>query len=282
MTEIDDAILDNKTIGESTKKTYKSVYKRLIKLTDNQPILNISQDYVIKSIHQDDIPPQSINTLLSVAIYIRRHKNLNVDKLLKFRDTTLAKEKLAYKDRQNKTLDNELPSLQKIEDYVKILFKNDQYVSYIVNFLMLRYGVRNKDLNLVITKNPHVIKKSDDSKVNYLYVTKKHITFVRNDYKTFDTYGKQKFIIEKSQFSRAVKAVLGDEDEIPLLGYGVSEDSLSKVIQRFTFNELGEGKYFKIQIKDLKAQGNIRRIRELAKSRGTCLKTVFEEYDITE
>ncbi len=281
MTEIDDAIRDNKTVGESTKKTYKSVYKRLIKLTDNQPILNISQDNVIKSIHQDDIPPQSINTLLSVAIYIRRHKNLNVDKLLKFRDTTLAKEKLAYKDRQNQTLDNELPSLQKIEDYVKILFKNDQYVSYIVNFLMLRYGVRNKDLNLVITKNPHVIKKSDDSKVNYLYVTKKHITFVRNDYKTFDTYGKQKFIIEKSQFSRAVKAVLGDEDEIPLLGYGVSEDSLSKVIQRFTFNELGEGKYFKIQIKDLKAQGNIRRIRELAKSRGTDLQTVFEEYDIT-
>ena len=146
---------------------------------------------------------------------------------------------------------------------------------------MLRYGVRNKDLNLILTKNKDVISVGDKSKVNYLYITQKYVYFVRNDYKTFETYGKQKHRLEKSQFNRAVKAVLGDEYEKPLLGQGVSEDSVSKIIQRNTYNELGEGKYFKIQLRDLKKQGNIKRIRELAKSRGTDLETVFQEYDIT-
>ncbi len=281
MSEIDEAIKNNRTVGESTKKTYISVYKRLLKLTDDKPILSISEDNIIKSIHQEDIPPQSQNTLLSVAIYIRRNKDLKVDKLIKFRDTTLAKEKLAYKEKKNKSLQEDLPSLEKLENHTKILFKKEQYVSYIINFLMLRYGVRNKDLNLVLTKNKDVISVGYKSKVNYLYVTQKYTHFVRNDYKTFETYGRQKHRIEKSQFNRAVKAVLGDEYEKQLLGQGVSEDSVSKIIQRNTFDELGEGKYFKIQLRDLKNQGNIKRIRELAKSRGTDLETVFQEYDIT-
>ncbi len=257
-----------------------------MKLTDNEPILNISQDRIIKTIHRDDIPPQSQNSLISVILTIRNSKDLKNDKLIKFRDTTLFQEKLAYKEKKNKVLEEELPSLETIEDYTKSLFKKEQYVAYIVNFLMLRFGLRNKDLNLVITNNQDVNYVSDKSNINYLYVTKRYIVYIRNDYKTHATYGKQKHKIEKSQFTRAVKAVLGDDYEKPLFqladGDGVSEDSVSKIVQRFTYNNLGEGKYFKIQIQDLKKQANIRRIRELSKSRGTDLETLFQEYDITK
>lgn len=285
MGELDEAININKSIGDATKRTYNSVYRRLMKLTGDESVLNMSEDRLIKTINQDGIPPQSKNTLLSVAMYIRKSKGLSSDKIIKFRDTTLFKEKVAYKEQKNKSLEEELPSLEKLENYTKTLFKNEQYISYIVNFLMLRFGLRNKDLNLIITNNQDVTFVGDKSKVNYLYVTKKYVTYIRNDYKTHSTYGKQKHKIEKSHFTRAVKAVLGDDYEKPLFqvsdGDGISEDSVSKIIQRFTYNNLGEGKYFKIQIKDLKNQGNIRRIRELAKTRGTDLETVFQEYDIT-
>ncbi len=286
MAELEQAIKINDSIGDATKRTYKSMYKRLMKLSDDEPISNMSEDRIIKTINQDGIPPQSKNALLSVALYIRKSKGLKSDKIIKYRDTTLFKDKLAYKEQKNKILEEELPNLEKLEDYTKTLYKNEQYVPYIVNFLMLRFGLRNKDLNLVITKNQDVTFVKDKSSVNYLYVTKKYVTYVRNDYKTHSTYGKQKHRIEKSHFTRAVKAVLGDDYEKPLLklpdGDGVSEDSVSKIIQRFTYNGLGEGKYFKIQIQDLKQQGNIRRIRELSKSRGTDLEVVFSEYDITK
>jgi len=286
MAELEQAIKINDSIGDATKRTYKSMYKRLMKLSDDEPISNMSEDRIIKTINQDGIPPQSKNALLSVALYIRKSKGLKSDKIIKYRDTTLFKDKLAYKEQKNKILEEELPNLEKLEDYTKTLYKNEQYVPYIVNFLMLRFGLRNKDLNLVITKNQDVTFVKDKSIVNYLYVTKKYVTYVRNDYKTHSTYGKQKHRIEKSHFTRAVKAVLGDDYEKPLLklpdGDGVSEDSVSKIIQRFTYNGLGEGKYFKIQIQDLKQQGNIRRIRELSKSRGTELSTIFQEYDITK
>ena len=285
MNEIEEANRINQNIGDATKQTYIYNYRRLMKLTNNEPVLNMSEDRLIKTINQEGIPPQSKNVLLSVVINIRKSKGLTNDKLVKYRETTLFKEKLAYKEKKNAVLVNELPSLDDIETYTKDLYKKEQYVAYIVNFLMLRFGLRNKDLNLLITKNKDVIKKGHKSQVNYLYVTHKYVFFVRNDYKTHATYGQQKHRVERLQFTKAVKAVLGDEYEIPLLklpdGDPVSEESVSKIIQRFTYNNLGEGKYFKIQIQDLKKQNNIRRIKELSKSRGTDLTTLFQEYDIT-
>ena len=284
MNEIEEANRMNQSIGDATKKVYVYNYRRLMKLTNDEPVLNMSEDRLIKTINQEGIPPQSKNALLSVVINIRKSKGLTNDKIVKFRETTLFKEKLAYKEKKNTILVNELPSFNDIETYTKSLYKEKKYVAYIVNFLMLRYGLRNKDLNLVITNNKDVISKGHKSQVNYLYVTHKYIHYVRNDYKTHSTYGQQKHRIEKSHFTKAVKEVLGDEYEKPLLklpdGDAVSEDSVSKIIQRFTYNNLGEGKYFKIQIQELKKQGNIRRIRELSKSRGTDLTTLFQEYDI--
>jgi len=286
MEELDLALEKNRSIGAATKRVYGSNFRRLMRLTDNEPVLNISEDRLIKIIHRDDIPPQSQNGLLSVIMTIRNSKDLKSDKLIKFRDTTLFNEKMAQKEKKNAKLVDELPSLSDIEEYTRSLYKKEDYVGFIINFLLLRFGIRNKDLNIVLTHNQDVTYVNDKSKINYIYITKTYTTFIRNDYKTYSTYGKQKHKIIKSNFTRAVKEVIGDEYEKPLLlladGDAISEESLSKVIQRKTYNGLGEGKYFKIQIQDLKEQGNIKRIRELSKTRGTDLETIFQEYDITK
>ena len=284
MDELDQALEKNKSIGEATKRVYGSNYRRLLRLTGGELILPMSQDRIIKFIHQDSIPPQSQNGLLSVVLTIRNNNGLKNDKLIKFRDTTLYNEKVADKRIKNIKLKDDLPEMDDLEKYTRSLYNKQDYVGYIINFLMLRFGLRNKDLNIVITNNQDVTYVSDKTKVNYLYITKKYITYIRNDYKTFSSYGKQKHKIEKAFFTRAVKEVIGNEYEKPLLqlrdGDAISEESLAKVIQRNTYNGLGEGKYFKIQIQSLKKQGNIKRIRELSKSRGTDLETVFQEYDI--
>jgi len=62
----------------------------------------------------------------------------------------------------------------------------------------------------------------------------------------------------------------------------VSEDSVGKIIQRKTFKSLGEGKYYKINILDAKKNNNLKRIRELAKTRGHSLDTLFKDYDIQD
>tara|TARA_B100000424_G_scaffold271095_1_gene272459 strand:- start:1767 stop:2633 length:867 start_codon:yes stop_codon:yes gene_type:complete len=286
MDELDQALEKNRTIGEATKKVYGANYRRLLRLTGGELILPMSQERIIKFIHRDDIPPQSQNGMLSVVLTIRNNNGLTSDKLVKFRDTTLYNDKVAHKRIKNVKLKDELPEMDDLEKYTRSLYNKEDYVGYIINFLMLRFGLRNKDLNIIITHNHDVTKVSDKSKINYLYVTKRYITYIRNDYKTHSTYGKQKHKIEKTFFNRAVKELIGDEYEKPLLqlkdGDAISEDSLANVIQRKTYNGLGEGKYFKIQIQDLKRQGNIRRIRELSKSRGTDLDTIFQEYDIDD
>jgi len=284
--EIELALAKNHTLSESSRRIYTANYKRLLRLTDKEPILNISEERLLRIIDIDiNSPPQSKNSLISVAMIIRKENGLESKKLSRYRGGILLKKKEADKKIKNeKLLHDDIGTIKDLQKYTKLLYTNKDYVGYIVNTLLLKFGVRNKDINCIITLDKRVTYKDNPAKVNYLYVTQKYILFIRNDYKTFSTYGKKINKLEILPFTRAVNFVLGDNFETPLLSLNndepVSENSVSKIVQRHTFREFGEGKYFKIQILDLKKQGNIDRIIELSRSRGTDLMTVFDEYDL--
>jgi len=234
MNELEEALEKVNTIGDSTRKVYRYNYKRLLIFTDGEPVLAMSQERLINFIHQSGIPPQSQNGLLTVALIIRNKNGLISDKLIKFRDAKLYNDKIAYKRIKNVQLKDELPNLDDLEKYTRSLYNNGDYTGYIINYLMLRYGLRNKDLNIIITNNRDITSIRDKTNINYLYPTKNYIVYIRNDYKTFSTYGKQKHRVEKALFYRAVMHVLGNEYEKPLLhlkdGEQISEESLSNVI----------------------------------------------------
>ena len=84
---------------------------------------------------------------------------------------------------------NEIPSLEEYKKYVEELYEKKEWKKYVINRLIGAFQVRNKDLDLTVTRDKNEI----DDKTNWLLVenNKKSakITYIRNDYKTKDTYG---------------------------------------------------------------------------------------------
>jgi len=282
--ELENAFNINETLGDSSKMIYRSVYRRFLNLSDHTKLLDMSEANIIKLVNNDRIPPKSQESLLDVAVLVRRANNASYEKILKYKTIQLKKSIDKHKLEKNEKLKDELPDKKQIERYIKTLLNNKDYVSYIVNYLLLTYGVRNLDLNLILTSDKDVTLKGHNSEINYLYVTSTYVMFIRNNYKTYKKYGQKKIKIIKKSFVNACTQLLSDNYDTPLLklknGDPISEESIGRVIQEMTYNNIGEGMYFKVNIADSKKSNNIKRIRDLSNHRGTALETVFQEYDI--
>ncbi len=282
--ELENAFNINETLGDSSKVIYRSVYRRFLNLSDHTKLLDMSEANIIKLVNNDRIPPKSQESLLDVAVLVRRANNASYEKILKYKTIQLKKSIDKHKLEKNEKLKDELPDKKQIERYIKTLLNNKDYVSYIVNYLLLTYGVRNLDLNLILTSDKDVTLKGHNSEINYLYVTSTYVMFIRNNYKTYKKYGQKKIKIIKKSFVNACTQLLSDNYDTPLLklknGDPISEESIGRVIQEMTYNNIGEGMYFKVNIADSKKSNNIKRIRDLSNHRGTALETVFQEYDI--
>ena len=100
----------------------------------------------------------------------------------------------------------ELPTIKELKDYLNAASKARDHKRFIINYLLIHFSVRNKDLDLIITDNKDVI----DDENNYLYLANSYCMFIRNNYKTFKTYGQKKFPIKSTKFTRAVREFLSD------------------------------------------------------------------------
>jgi len=282
--ELQHAFDMNELLKENSKMIYRSVYRRFIRMSDATKITDMSEANIIKVVNQEDIPPKSQESLLDVAILVRKAHDASYEKLLRFKTVQLKKTMDSRKLEKNEKLKGELPDKSQLDLYLKTLYNDKNYVAYIVNFLLLNYGVRNMDLNLIMTSDKGVILKSNKSKSNYLYITTAYVVYLRNNYKTYSTYGSKRIRIVKKSFLNACKQLLGDNYDVPLLklknGDEISEGSVGRVVQSMTYDGLGEGRYFKSLIVDAKKTKNIKRIRELADHRGTDVEEVFNSYDI--
>ncbi len=286
MAEMEKAISDATNLGKNSKSIYNSLYRRFMKMSSGIKIMAMNEDKILDILDDDEIPPKSQEGLCTVTIMVRRANQGSYDKLLRWRETTIKKRRENYKMKQNELLADTLPDKDVLESYMNNLFNEKDYTGYIINYLLITFGVRNLDLNVILTADNEVIKSNHKSNMNYLYVASKYVRYIRNNYKTADVYGKQRHMIERRRFQSACFALLDGNYDAPLLklpsGEAVSEDSVGKIIQRKTFKELGEGKYYKINILDAKKNGNIKRIKELAKSRPHSVETLFKEYDIQD
>jgi hypothetical protein len=162
--------------------------------------------------------------------------------------------------------------LMSLPEYQKELIKSyedGEWKKFIVNYLMMSYGVRNMDTDVEIVKSK---KDATDDKQNYLILSKDKVTWIRNKYKTFKTFGQQTHEITDPEFVRAVKK--------HGVGRLFTEGQLSNSIRKLLIDKMNEARIFKMLIDDAYDKKDTKRINELSKSRGTSISTIKSFYNV--
>ena len=260
-------IINEKQISESSKKVYLSLLKRMTKANFKIPTkANEKLTYVKQHVSSFDNPNTRLD-MLNLIIVIRNELELSIEKLKEYR-TELKQQQKAH---QVTKMVDAGDKLMTYEDFVKALqeaYNKQEWKKYIVNYLIMTYGVRNKDLNLEIVKTKKEMKEGK----NYLLLKKDKVIFIRDDYKTHKTYGKKTHEIHDKLFYEAVKKTG--------LGKLIAEQQISNGLRKLYINKMGEAKIFKMMIDKYYDDADSASIKRLAADRGTSLSVVQGFYNV--
>lgn len=259
-------IKEDKKVSEGTIRTYQN-----IKIPFN--ILS-SQPTIIKKLKELYENPNTIQLHLNMVILVRRHNNEETDKLITFRNS--------LRDKINETRKNKLKELNDNlpkPDYLLEQLDEMSGIRYIINYLMIHHGLRNKDTNLKFVKSlPE--KKTE----NYLLIKSKNILLNINSYKTVGKYGTKQIKIDDKKFISQVKGMkLTDGQYLISMKNGDKISNVSTFNDRvlnLTIDKMGQAKIVKIIIKDLLLNKAYGRLEQISKDRGTSIEILLKSYNL--
>ncbi len=273
--------LENKS--DATKKQYRIQYNKLYNLLD-KPIAETSEKKIIELLNTIDNKNNS-QALLNIAFLIRKNNGLSITLLEKKRKQDKDKLLETIKEK-NVELKQTLPSYDDLIEYMDYLYEKNEWTDYIINYLLINLQVRNQDLDFkIITRK----KDATDLNINYMWIqaTKKKVTFIRNVYKTAvihspdgnTGYGQKISNITDEKFINALKRVIslqkkGLDDGI----FIPNKSSIAYHLQKATYKQLGEGRYFKIIVNHFR--NDLQKLKEISENRGTDIKTIMNTYDV--
>jgi len=270
-------------LNPKTITNYRNYYKRLRALLDAEVRHTNNAKLVDKITHAKeedkktkeikDIPVSVKASLLNITILIKTAYRENTDELIEYRQK-IKKQVLESSVEKNKELKEQLPTIKQLTDFTEEAYENEEWVKYVVNYLLITFGVRNMDLNAIITRDG----KNVDSKDNWLVVRGNSVRYMRFIFKTKDTYNCSENEIKSKKFNHAIREILGDEDQTPLFTYEgerIKESSLNRFISKYTYNTIGQANYFKVL-----ATSNKKDIEKLSVDRGTAIGTIITNYDL--
>ena len=134
---------------------------------------------------------------------------------------------------------------------------------------------RNQDLIFDVVES----KKDVDSDKNWIWLDrrKQRAVYIRNVYKTHHVYGPKEIVIDNERFLKALKMTHKSRSVWPL----ADEDptKIGYYIQKMSFNRLGEGLCLKIIVNHYK--GDISKLKEISKDRGTDVNTLLTCYNVS-
>jgi hypothetical protein len=255
-------------VSPQTQKTY-------LQISNTLPIsILTTQSTIIKKLNELYNNPNTKALYLNMIILVRRHNEEETDKLIKFRNSLRDDIIKIRKDKMSETK-NDLPS------YDELLGKLNEMsgVNYIINYLFVKYGLRNKDVNLkFVSKLP---KDKEDE--NYLVYNKNKVVLDINDYKTDKTFGNKSIIINDKRFIQELKDLKLDDGEYLIKkknGDKLKMSSFNERILNMSIDKMGEAKIFKVLIAHLLDKKDFKKIEELVASRGTSISTIMKSYNI--
>ena len=285
MTELEEF---RKTFANKSKVTnnvYNSNYKKLREMLGDVDIASVSQKKIIELAETLD-NRNSQQSLINIAYLIRKNNGLAIQELETFRK----KNQSVIKDKvyeSNTNLMDSLPSYTSVAYYIDGLLKDEKYVHYVINYLLLHCQVRNADLNF-----DFVLFKRDtkDTSKNYLWYSSKSKTvhYVRNVYKTAKIvkpdgtttgYGQKVIKITDPKFIKVMKILVNYEkkEQKPVVFFP-SVENIGYYVKKMTYKGLGETAYFKIVVNHFRE--NVNMLKQISYNRGTDINTILESYDI--
>ena len=285
MTELEEfrATFSNKS--KVTQAVYNSNYKKLRDLLGDD-VVNVSQKKVIELLEENISNRNSQSALLNIAYLIRKNNDMAIQELENFRkkNQTIIKDKI-YET--NTKLVDSLPSYATLVNYTDDLLKNEKYVQYVINYLLLYCQVRNADLvfDFVLFK-----RDTKDKTKNYLWFSAKTKTvhYIRNVYKTAKIvkpdgtttgYGQKIIKITEPKFIKVMKILVNQQkkENKPIV-FIPSTENIAYQIKKMTYEGLGETFIFKIIVNHFRSDPNM--LKQISYNRGTDINTILESYDI--
>ena len=262
-----------KDLSVATAKSYKASYRKVRNLLD-KPIRDAAQDTACKAIL---ISEENINTqqaLINVCVLTRLIEPAMPIEI--FHEQRDINKKDVREHLQQANNFKTLPSLEEYNLFVENLWQKGMHREYIINYLMRYHYVRNLDcmFDIVATKAETLADKTK----NYLWINKRNLSvvYIRNNYKTFKTYGQKSVEIKSERFIKSVKVCFKQ-----MYAFPITEDPalIGYHITRMSFNKLGESKCLKIIINAYRS--NYQKIEEISRSRGTNTQTLMTSYNIS-
>lgn len=282
MSEYDKFMDTLKDKSAATQKQYRIQYNKLFKLT-GKPIAETSQKKIIEILDEIENKNNS-QALLNIAFLVRRNAGLDVKAL---NDRRKKDKKVIYKDIKEKNIElkETLPNYETIVEYMNYLYDQGEWTDYIINYLLINLQVRNQDLDFTIVTRK---KDTTDTNLNYIWLGKEKATYIRNVYKTHTIkvddgkqhgYGQKINVINDKKFMTALRRVLSCQKSSLDCGTFIpNKASIHYYLQKATYKQLGEGKYFKIIVNHFR--DNLDKIKEISENRGTSIYTILNFYDI--
>ena len=217
-----------------------------------------------------EVPKISANlntqaSLINIAIIVRRKYKLDVKELEK-RRVSNKKGIAEHTTSVNQELD--LPTVPSLDAHIEELYNKRQYNEYVVNYLLRHLCCRNADLYFDIVDRKAKVKKEG----NVMYVGRGRATFYRRDYKTDKTYGEKVNVFVDKKFAHALKNM-----KMPLIP---TKSQVGYWVKKMSYKELGEGAIMKMMVNDAREKGDLNRLSEISRLRGTDLCTIASNYNI--
>jgi len=246
--------LSEKTISEHSRGLVK--YKKIggdLKWDESKTITFIKENYANGS---------SQKSITSTLSKYRHYKGKPVDAIRQFLQQTNADSALLQRQKNDKLKSN-LPDID-FKQMLSKYYKDKDYKNFVILYLLLNYNTRNKDLVARVVNNEADINQKE----NFLFIREKDVVYIRNDYKTNDTYGMKQDVIVAKKLFNAVKEV----DKLL-----ENDGNLDRQVKKVT-NGINQSTLFKMLITQ---NNNLKSIAKASKNRGTNMDTIASSYDIT-
>ena len=265
--------LTNSGLSNTTITNHIRNMNKLNKIFDDN-LQQFSLQKIIETLKQSNLSLSQQLTITSTLSKYFEYKNMERKPLQSYIFEINNSLKQSYLKR-NKQLDFPYTKNDLYKELNKF-YENQDYKKYIVSYLIIKYNVRNEDVNLFITTH----KKYTNKEQNFLIIRKNSILYIRNDYKTSKYYGTIVKEIKHTNFIKSVNEYYNQNSndiENNVLPLFKTFYNSTKQIKKLTPFNLKESDIMKII---LQSNNSLSQSIEISQNRGSGIHTLNNNYNL--